>query len=260
MAFIDDIKSMKIRSSHGIALASLKYLKKYAGKKNLEKEAEKILRARPTGVALYNAIEELRKENTLNKINELIKRLNNSTERIAENAQSIIRNGCTIMTHCNSSSAMAVLKKAKTKKINVIATMTEPRNQGKKTVSELANHGIPATLIIDSACGFFMNKVDMVIVGADALKKEGVVNKIGTLPMSITAYEFGKPVYVSASSFKIDKRKDMEIEFRSPNEICKKINSVKILNPSFDITPWKYITGVATEEGIKKPRDIWRNF
>ena len=75
------------------------------------------------------------------------------------------------------------------------------------------------------------------------------MNKIGTLPLAITAKEFRKKFYVAASSLKIDKRRKIEIEMRDPKEV---LSGIKALNPAFDVTPWKYVTGVVTERGIRK--------
>jgi translation initiation factor 2B subunit (eIF-2B alpha/beta/delta family) len=40
---------------------------------------------------------------------------------------------------------------------------------------------------------------------------------------------------------------------RQPSEVSPPIRGVKILNPVFDITPWKYVRAIITEQGIFKP-------
>ncbi|MBI5347351.1 MAG: S-methyl-5-thioribose-1-phosphate isomerase [Candidatus Aenigmarchaeota archaeon] len=254
MSTVNDIKSMRIRGASEIAIASLKHLKKHGGKKSFNKEAKKLLAARPTAVALYNIMDELRKGRN---INDLLEEIKTTTDKMAEHGQKLVKRNAIIMTHCHSSSTLAVIKKARDKKIRVIATMTEPREQGKLTARELVKAGIPVTLIVDSAVGYFMPDVDLVLVGADALRNK-LINKIGTCPLAITANEFGKPVYVAASTMKLDRREKFKIEMRPADEVCSKIAGVKILNPAFDETPWKYIRAVITEEGIKKPKDIMR--
>jgi ribose 1,5-bisphosphate isomerase len=150
------------------------------------------------------------------------------------------------------------------KKISVIACETEPLEQGIRTARELADEKIPVTLIDDNAIGFFIKDVDMVIVGADAMRINGVVNKIGTSLLAQSAKANGKPFYVIANLMKIDRRKKLKIEERSPKEIYRKIinksklKNVKIRNPAFDITPWKYVTAVVNEKGIANPQRIAR--
>jgi len=99
---------------------------------------------------------------------------------------------------------------------------------------------------------------DIVIVGTDAIRKQGVINKIGTYFLALAAAEHDIPFYVAASHFKFDKRKRVEIEERPTEEIYKRIKNVEIRNPAFDMTPWKYITAVITENGIKKPLEIMK--
>jgi translation initiation factor 2B subunit (eIF-2B alpha/beta/delta family) len=158
---------------------------------------------------------------------------------------------------------MSLIKElAKQKKISVYACITEPLEQGLRTVKDLKKLKIAVTLIGDNAAGLFMKDTDIVIVGADALRKEGVVNKIGTSLLAFAAHQNKKPFYVVANSWKIDKRKIFEIEERSPAEINKKltyrIKDTIIRNPAFDITPWKFISYVVMENGMFRPSYILR--
>ena len=164
------------------------------------------------------------------------------------------------MTHCHSGLAVAVLKHAWAagRKISVIATETEPKHQGVKTARELADAGIPVTLIADSAVSFYMPHVDYVLLGSDALRLEGNVNKIGSLNVALAAREFGKPYYVAASTLKLDGRKKLEIEMRSPHEVYRDMKGVKILNPAFDITPWKFVSRIITEKGVMTPGNLMK--
>ncbi len=253
MTVASDIKKMKIQGAKNIAIASLKHLKKYAGKPGFDSEAKRLLAARPTAVALHNAIDRL-DEKTADAIENLIREIESDEEKIANAGQRVIKKHATIMTHCHASSVMAVLKKSR--RCNVFATMTEPKKQGLLTAKELARSGKNVALIADSAIGYYMPMMDMILVGADAIRREGLVNKIGTLPLALTAYEYGKPLYVAASVLKLDNRDSIKIEMRPEAELCKKLSRVKRLNPAFDITPMKYITAFITESGIKKPKDI----
>jgi ribose 1,5-bisphosphate isomerase len=159
-----------------------------------------------------------------------------------------------------------VIKKAwkDGKKISVIATETDPLEQGVKTAKELAKVKIPVTLITDNAVGYFMPTVDCVLVGSDAIRKEGVVNKVGTSLLALAAKENKKPFYVAANTLKFDKRKKLTIEERSPKEVYRELirpgnlKNVKIRNPAFDVTPWKFITAVITEKRILEPKQVLR--
>ena len=256
------IKSLQIQGATAIAAESLKYLKKFSAKngfgKKFDAECKRLLAVRKTAVVLHNVLEELKKEKSAKKIDELLERLQKNKEKIAFNGRSLIKKNYSVHTHCHSTEALAVIKEAaKTKKFAVVVDETRPKGQGIKTAKELAKiRKIKVTLIIDDAAWNTVQNDDIVIVGADALRKEGLVNKIGTHMLAVIAKEKGIPFYVAADTFRLDRRKKIEIEERPPEEIHKKIKGVKIKNPAFDITPWKYVMTVITEKGIKKPKNI----
>jgi methylthioribose-1-phosphate isomerase len=114
--------------------------------------------------------------------------------------------------------------------------------------------------------GYFLysKKINLVIVGADRIAKNGdFANKIGTYNIAVLAKENKIPFYVAAPlstfDFEMEDGSKILVEERKSEEFtiyCKKNlipKNVKILNPSFDITPAKYVTGFITEKGILKP-------
>jgi methylthioribose-1-phosphate isomerase len=189
----------------------------------------------------------------------------------------LLRNGDTVLTHCNTGAlatvgfgtALGVVRAAieEGKNIRVLADETRPRLQGARlTTWELIRDGISVTLIVDSAAGHFMRRgeVNIVLVGADRIAANGdVANKIGTYQVAVLARENGVPFYVVAPTSSIDLTAstgdDIPIEEREPEEILYIENvriapsSVKALNPVFDITPSRYITGIVTENGVVYP-------
>lgn len=261
------IRSAEVQGAKEIAIYALTFLKEYCKThgfgKQFEAVAERLKTIRPTAVVLHNCIEILKKRKKLSTIEELIEKMNRATELIARRGQMLIEENSTLMTHCHSGEALATIKEAwkRGKKVKVIATITEPLEQGKKTARELAQNGIPVTLITDSAVGYFIGDVDLVVVGADALrvvKPLGVVNKIGTKLLALAAWEARKPFYVVANTLKIDRRRELRIEERPGKEICKPIRGVKIKNPAFDLTPYRYVKRVVSEIGTYTPREILR--
>jgi ribose 1,5-bisphosphate isomerase len=118
---------------------------------------------------------------------------------------------------------------------------------------------MPVYLIIDSAVEYFIKDVDLVIVGCDAMRKEGIVNKIGTYPLAVVAKEHKKPFYVAGNTLKLDNRKKLVIEERSPHEIyVEHMKTLQVKNPAFDVTPWKFVKRVITEKGIMTPANVLR--
>lgn len=261
---ISRIKGLEIQGAKQIALESLKFLREFSKQKGFGKDFDKACRkledARPTAVVLHNCIHILQRERKIETINKLLRQLNDATKRVGMNGSRLIKSGYVIMTHCHSGEAISVIKHAwkEGKKISVYATETEPKHQGIKTVKELAELGIPVTLIADPAIGFFMPEVDIVITGSDAMRKEGNINKIGTYALALVAYVNKKPYYVAGNTLKLDKRKRVLIEERPKHEVYAELKGVKIRNPAFDLTPWKYVTRIINEKGVMTSGNILR--
>lgn len=267
---VNDIKSVKIQGAKEIAVYALKFLREFCRRNGFglkfEVAAWKLEEARPTAVVLHNCLEILKKRRKLRTIDGLLKQLDAVNKKIAKNGSKLIKNNHKIMTHCHSGEALAVIKQAwkDGKKISVIATETDPLEQGVKTAKELAKEKIPVTLITDSAVGYFMKDIDCVIVGSDSIRKNGVVNKVGTNLLALSARNNKKPFYVIADSLKLDKRKKFVIEERPAKEVYKellhpgKLKGIKLRNPAFDITPMKFVTAIITEKGILRPEKVSR--
>ncbi|MDR3613449.1 MAG: S-methyl-5-thioribose-1-phosphate isomerase [Candidatus Obscuribacterales bacterium] len=193
----------------------------------------------------------------------------------------LLSNGAKIITHCNAGplaacgwgTAIGVIRAAHQRGMrpHVFADETRPRNQGAKlTMWELHQDRIPATLICDNMSGYLMSsqKIDMVIVGADRIARNGdAANKIGTFNLAIVAQHHKVPFYVAAPLSTFDATifsgTEIPIEERSQLEVLEvdgKLSTVKgaiALNPAFDVTPNHLIAGIITEAGIlRAPYDL----
>jgi len=284
-ATADKINRLEIRGARNIAIAAIKAIEelsketKAKSKEEFMKElmaAKEILFAsRATEPLMRNAIRwligqtERSGEADIIKLKEAVSKasqhflkiLEESKERIAEIGSRRIRGGTTVLTHCHSSTVTYMLRKAKEagKSFEVFCTETRPFLQGRITARELVEAGIKTTLIVDSAARFFMNKIDMVIVGADAITSEGnVINKIGTSMIALAAKEARTPFYVVSELLKFDPAtmygEYEKIEERSAEEVwANPPKGLIIRNPVFDVTRRDFIHGIICEEGIISP-------
>jgi methylthioribose-1-phosphate isomerase len=180
-----------------------------------------------------------------------------------------------VLTHCNAGwlatvdwgTALAPIYKAHEAGIavHVWVDETRPRNQGLLTAWELAQHGVPHTLIADNAGGHLMQRgeVDLCIVGTDRTTRDGdVCNKIGTYLKALAAHDCGVPFYVAVPSTSIDWRctdwRTIPIEERAGDEVrsiagrggTMQITDGPVANPAFDVTPRRLVTGLVTERGV----------
>jgi methylthioribose-1-phosphate isomerase len=259
--------------------------------KELENIATTLTNARPTAVNLEWAIVRLMsltRRNTHFSVSEMVQKLKDEALKMHQEdleaclnigmyGSEIIPGGASIMTHCNAGglatvgygTALGVIRSAfsKDKTIKVYANETRPRQQGARlTAWELLQDNINTTLLTDGMTAHFMSKgqIDVVVVGADRIARNGdTANKIGTHSVAIIAKEYGVPFYVAAPVSTIDPDipdgDHIPIEERSRQEVVE-INGfpicpdgVNVINPAFDVTPAKYITGIITEKGILKP-------
>jgi len=284
----EKIKSMEIRGAGRIARTAAEALRLHATalttgdldtfRREMEEAAQVLVATRPTAVSLPNAVHlvmaGLKHETTVKEAREgVIRRASRFIEssreavgKIARIGARHIRDGDVILTHCNSEAALSCIIEAHRdgKNIEVFATEVRPRNQGLVTIRTLNEAGIRTNFIVDSAVRSFINEVDLVIVGADAVTVNGaVVNKIGTSQVAHSAHEARVNVLVAAETYKFAPRTILgeliSIEERPgsevlPDEIAQTLKNVTVRNPAFDITPAEYIDLIVTEEGAIPPQ------
>src|SRR4051812_25392170 len=190
-----------------------------------------------------------------------------------------------ILTHCNAGwiatvdwgtvTAPIFMAHERGIPIHVWVDETRPRNQGLLTAWELAEQGVPHTLVTDNAGGHLMQrgKVDIVLVGADRVTRHGdVCNKIGTYLKALAAHANHVPFYACVPSPTIDwgiedAMAEIPIEERSEDEVrivrgldaggnasevMTATPATAIANPAFDVTPASLVTGIITEKGVAR--------
>ena len=279
----EKISSMEVRGAGRIATAAAASLRDFSMtleaqnleefNLQLENAASLLLKTRPTAVSLSNAIRMVMKykaedvdgarQAVVSNANRFIKNSQKAVEKIGQIGSRRIRDGDTVLTHCNSIAAISVISAAHKsgKKIKVIATESRPRFQGITTIGMLDKLGIETELIVDSAARSVMNEVDLVVVGADVITANGtLVNKIGTAQIALCAREARTSFMVAAETYKFSPETILgelvTIEEREPEEVLSDISKykhVRVRNPAFDVTPHQYIDLICTEAGAISP-------
>ena len=187
-----------------------------------------------------------------------------------------------IMTHCNAGWLATVDRGTALSPVyaafdaglpvHVWVSETRPRNQGLLTAWELAQHGVPYTVIADNAAGILMRagRVNAVIVGADRIAANGdVANKVGTYLKALAAADNGIPFYVAAPRSTLDlacpdgaaipiEERDGD-EFRLvhgldsrgvPSALHQLPARAAVANPAFDVTPARLVSAIVSERGV----------
>lgn len=284
----EKIKNMEIRGAGRIARAAAEALRVHAlsletaslmeFRSEMQRGADLLIATRPTAVSLPNAVHivmagigeaetaaEARSALT-ERAEKFIASSRHAVGKIAEFGARHIRDGDTILTHCNSEAALSCIIEAHRsgKEIEVFATEVRPRNQGLITIRTLNDAGIKTSYIVDSAVRSFIHEIDLVMVGADVVTVNGaVVNKIGTSQVAHTAHEARVNMLVAAETYKFAPRtiigELIQIEERMPGEvlpeeIAESLKNVTIRNPGFDVTPAEYVDLIITEAGAVPPQ------
>ncbi|MFA6970617.1 MAG: S-methyl-5-thioribose-1-phosphate isomerase [Gallionella sp.] len=287
-----------VTAAYGVALS----MRHHASDAALQASCDMLAKARPTAVNLRWAVERMRAVLSPLPASERADAAWQEAGRIAEqdvqinaaigqHGLEIIRavhqrknTTVNILTHCNAGwlatvdwgTALAPIYAAFEANIplHVWVDETRPRNQGASlTAWELAQHGVPHTVIVDNAGGHLMQhgKVDMAIVGCDRVTSTGdVCNKIGTYLKALAAFDNGVPFYVAMPTPTLDWTlqdgvQEIPIEERNPDEVTHiaglcgdgQIRRVQLTptgspaaNYGFDVTPARLVTGLITERGL----------
>jgi len=287
-----------VAAAMGLALATIEYKahKKEVFLQKMEEAAEITRNTRPTASNLFWAIDRIMKiikdfPDEPPSISELIveeakimaQEDINVNKNIGKHGATLLEDGDVVLTHCNAGSlatvqygtALAPIRAAieEGKKISVIADETRPRLQGARlTAYELHYDKIPVKVCSDTSSGLIMmiGKVQKIIVGTDRVTSDAVFNKIGTYLVALAAKDNNIPFYVAAPTSTLSLHETSEvvtIEQRDGTEVSNVLGKVQIvpdgvecLNYAFDITPFRLVTGIITEDGVFTPEELLQKY
>src|SRR5574343_1702511 len=272
------IASMRVRgapaigiaAAYGVGLSAMQHYPAADWQERVAADMALLAASRPTAVNLFWALDKMRQHlnavhpEPIAALTQLAQQIHQddiaANQAMGERGADILGDAKAVLTHCNAGAlatggygtALGVIRSAHKRGHlqNVYADETRPWLQGARlTVWELAQDGIPATLIADSAAAWLMKsgKIDWIIVGADRITANGdVANKIGTYSLAVIAKQHGVKVMVAAPSstfdFSLETGDSIQIEERNPKELLAECyvhdsSLVDAWNPVFDVTP-----------------------
>lgn len=249
---VKDIKSIKIQGARNIAKYALEAYFLIPTKKS----KEILIKTRLTEPMLHKVLNEINRKSYY----EVLGHFDFAQSEINKNVFKIIKDNDKIFTHCHSTNVInsLIYSRKQGRKFEVFNTETRPLFQGRKTVIDLEKAKIKVTMFVDSAVASILEKdskkdkvyATKVFLGADAILKNGIINKVGSKMIAELALKHKIPVYIIADSWKFSKS-NISIEQRSLNEVWDKApQNIKIQNPAFEFVPKKYISGIISELGI----------
>jgi len=291
-AVAQSISSMRVRGAPAIGIAAaygvaLSVNQHFSESKNdwktkVKDDIKLLAKSRPTAVNLFWALEKMQNlldgqtSNPVEVLTEAAIRIHQEDIQanltMGELGADLLKDATAVMTHCNAGAlatggygtALGVIRSAHKRGLKkVYAGETRPWLQGARlTAWELAQDGIPVTLIADSSAAWLMKSgaIDWIIVGADRIAANGdVANKIGTYSLAVLAQQHGVKVMVVAPTstidFAMETGEGIAIEQRQASELLadhyiKQEPLINAWNPVFDVTPAHLITAIVTEKGV----------
>ncbi|PPD22546.1 MAG: S-methyl-5-thioribose-1-phosphate isomerase [Methylomonas sp.] len=284
------IASMRVRgapaigiaAAYGVVLSAMSHYPAADWQDRVAADMAGLAASRPTAVNLFWALDNMRAAigshptDPIPALTALAQRIHSddiaANLAMGERGADIIGDTQAVLTHCNAGAlatggygtALGVIRSLhkRGKLAQVYAGETRPWLQGARlTVWELAQDGIPATLIADSAAAWLMKsgKIDWIVVGADRIAANGdVANKIGTYSLAVLAKQHGVKFMVAAPTstfdFDLNSGDGIHIEERDARELLPACylddgSPIDAWNPVFDVTPAELITTIVTERG-----------
>lgn len=272
----------------GMAMALACYQARDLDKKDkidfLEKAAAEIANARPTTAnrmaqvtsdslevakkAIKNGEDPAKaiKNNTIESLN----RRYAITEKIGYNLCKLIANNSKVLTQCFGETIVGMMARIlleEGKNVEFYCCETRPYYQGARlTATCLSEMGFKTTVITDNQVAYLMENVgiDLFTCAADSVCLDGyVANKIGTYQITILCDYFKVPSYVTdVPDYDKKTKDDIKIEMRDPDLMLEGRTAKGVLGlyPSFDITPANLITGIVTDKGTYKAKEVYKYF
>ncbi len=192
------------------------------------------------------------------------KQLCDSAAVIADIVFDLIPPGESVFAYSFSSTVVSALANARSrgKYFRVVCTEARPALEGRKLASTLASGGLEVIHTFDNALGIVLPTCRAAFMGCDCVGRPGLVNKIGSWPLAMACKELNIPIYALCGTEKfVDDERLFEFEKheRPGEEVWDAApKGVRVLNHQFELIPLSWLTGLVTEQGILKEKDIER--
>ncbi|KAJ7987043.1 hypothetical protein DPEC_G00334670 [Dallia pectoralis] len=193
-----------------------------------------------------------------------LEKISLSRTKVAKLCHTFIKDGAKILTHSYSRVVLRVLEKAadEKKRFTVYVTESQPDTAGRQMAEALRRRNVPVTIVLDASVGYVLEKVDLVIVGAEGVVESGgIINKIGTYQMAVCSKAHNKPFYVVAESFKFVRlyplnQQDVPDRFKYKADTLNTVSDLSEEHPVIDYTPPSLITLLFTDLGVLTPSAV----
>jgi translation initiation factor 2B subunit (eIF-2B alpha/beta/delta family) len=185
-----------------------------------------------------------------------------STEALCQRALAVLPPQSTVLTYSNSATVIAVLRYAYDhgRIRRVLLSESRPAYDGRPQALALLAYGMTVEYSIDMALFGRLAEADVVVVGADAVFPDHLVNKLGTHALACLAQLQGIPCFslCAANKFlptaatallRITEHPGQEVWPEAPDGLVTN-------NRYFDTTPLALLSGIVSDQGIYTPEAL----
>lgn len=191
----------------------------------------------------------------------------NVSSKMAKLALSVIdMNQKTILIHSQSSAIKELFFQysGNRKKVRIVQTESRPVLEGRMQASLISKMGYEVKLVPDHGFARHLDKINMIILGADSVYRDYFVNKSGSYNICLAGKNAGIPIYILVDSRKFwpnlpDSRQETEYaEKQKPGEEIWEDppDGVTVENYYFEKIPSAWVDGFITEEEIYKASQV----
>ncbi len=184
----------------------------------------RIVEAHPSMAGLYNLMNNLMDTMGEKTIREVKRGIEDSNRKTIDNLKDVVEGESVVAISRSHITEQGLVTASE-----VTVLLSEPGGEGRDTAQYLEDEGIAVKTVFDAEMGYAVGECGVVVVGADTLLPNGFVNKVGTLPLALTARHFEKAFYLAAPSYKAARESKIE--------------------KPFEFTPSRLITSLITEKG-----------
>ncbi len=240
---LEGLAEDRVSSSNTIAERMIECAIELFGRMDYSLLIERVMRGQPSMAVVLNVGERILKADSLDELKGLKAEFSKAESGCVERAAKRLERFNSIATISYSKTVLSTLEKVKPDKVFV--SVSHPAREGEVLAERLMEVGIEPVLFEDAAYSLVMDKVDVVIMGADAVFEGFFVNKIGSFSLALLSRHFKKGVYVLANRFKFLNR-ELEKAYKIEKMKAEELSSLgcEVLNYYFEKVPIELITEV----------------
>jgi translation initiation factor 2B subunit (eIF-2B alpha/beta/delta family) len=185
--------------------------------------------------------------------------LHSSMAALCQQALTVLPPESTVLTYSHSTTVVAALRYAHDygRIRRVLLSESRPAYDGRSQACALLEHGMAVEYSIDMALFERLAEADVVVVGADAVFPEHLVNKLGTRALVQLAQLQGIPCFslcatnkflpaAATALWRIVDHPGEEVWAEAPKGLA-------ISNRYFDATPLTLLSGIVSDQGLYTP-------